>query len=882
MRKFIQYICLPLALAAFCGCTSNEGVDSDDQQARIRFEVAPVAFSAEDGVVFSSARIIAVDSKNKVAYNQTTATGLSLKPGTTDIFEIELPAGNYLLYTIVNETPGMGRQLDAVNSADDLKTVTITGSFSEENIPLAQTEQITLRGKGGQSEVSADGGATWKSRITTELVRTQSKATLYLRKMTGTQDVVVVKKVEICNLPDYCYLLPRSYVPAKQDMQTITPYDDATGIRFDTDITDETAKDNYTAVVTTGNIFPERRTDTPDSDTDAAFLKIYAEYNGLSTTYTIALHGDADNGYNLARNVNHIVYATITGSGELDANKIYIRPQWWDTEVSGDIEIPYLNISETIVPLKFSLSSDEKITLQSRTIRIFFWSNVPAADISIGDKITSSDGMVFDTADMAATELHITRSDPAADGSYNTTGYVDLTPTQQLAEPAFSSRTNDHSLTLIAGNLHKSILLRRPNFNSTTFDEMPWTGIYYDLKEKGERIIDSYNEGPWTATMEYPAGTTEFVLLDRSISQDEYLYTEIPNSAENYPVTSGKQTVSGEGRIYFRSGLTGTSTVARAARIKLETNSGTHYIYIKQGTYVNVMRSTDAAAAINSDGSLGGSVTRTSGNVKSISQSPSFYYSYNAAGGSNLTSHYTLSSYTSYPSALSNSGFPTQAKSFFCWNTYNGYTSGSYYYYYIFHPTNPWTGPITPYPLDRTASSTASYATSVYRDGCPSGYRQPTVDQLRYSLFKNIPDKDADGNYAMAANPDDRNYQWGYYADGFFDRRTIRSVESNTGAGTVTTPPCAVSSDLTIAYTGILFYNPDSFMSLFLPATGYRDAANGELRMAGLGGFVWTQTSKTTTDKYGLSFSCIDGKLDCRIVCGVSPARAASFRCIKL
>ena len=108
-------------------------------------------------------------------------------------------------------------------------------------------------------------------------------------------------------------------------------------------------------------------------------------------------------------------------------------------------------------------------------------------------------------------------------------------------------------------------------------------------------------------------------------------------------------------------------------------------------------------------------------------------------------------------------------------------------------------------------------------------------------------------------------------------------MDSNTGSATVATPPCAVSSGANIAYWGILFYNPDTYASLFLPATGYRDAGNGELRMAGLGGFLWTQTgdTKTATKKYGLMFSNIDGTLDCRIVGNINPFRAGSFRCVK-
>lgn len=879
MSKFFhRYIWLPLVLAVLCGCSQSKGIDSSAQQTRIRFMVAPYAsFGTGDGVVLSTVRIIAVDKSGRIAYNHSTENGLSAKPGMDNTFEIELPEGSYSIYTIANETTAMGTALDAAGSENDLKNIEVKGSFSEETVPLVQNEQIVLRQQNGQTQVSADGGGSWQDKFTTQLVRTQSKVTLHMRKKVGSADVVVIKKVEVCNLPDRCYLLQKSYMPAQGDLQTITPYDDATGIRFDTDIDNETSRDNYTPVVTTGNIFPERWTDGPTSDTDAAYLKIYAEYNGLNTVYTIGLHGDSENGYNLARNVNHIVYATITGTGDLDANRVFIESKWWTEEVSGDIEAPYLNVSEIKVPMVFSPQNDG--TMSVMATRIFFWSNLAGSEIAMGDKIETETGIAYDMAGYLPTEIHITKSNPVAGGGYDTAGYIELTPSAQLNWLAFNDEASTYEFILKAGKLTRKLTLERVDYlTPTKFSEIPWIGIYYSALQKGERIISAKNDGAWTATTEYPSGTSEFVLMDPSLSTDTHIYTDTPTDAEMFPITSGEQTLSGDGRIYFRVGLTDTSTTPRAARIKLETTSGTYYIYVRQGQYDYVMRNTDPAGTIGSDGLLGSTTPRTSSEVKSISQIPLTYTSSIAGGGSSLTDQYEHSTY--YKNSLNSSDFPTKTTQLFCWNRYNGSLSGNYYYSYSFHQTNPWTGPITPYPYKSTITPTSSYNTAIYRDGCPTGYRQPTVNQLRYSLFKNIPQKAADGNYAMAANPEDRNYQWGYYADGFFDRRIPRSVESNTGSTTVTTPPCTVGSDLSTAYWGILFYNPETYISLFLPASGYRDAANGELRMPGLGGFLWTQDSASSTSKSGLTFSYIDGNLDCRIVNGIHPARAASFRCV--
>lgn len=888
MSKFLpKCIFLPLALSLLCGCSLKEDGDIPDMQARVRFDVTThTSPNTTDGVILSTVRFIAIDKDGTIAYNKSTENGLSSKPGEGDTFEIELPAGNYRLYIVANETPAMSTALDAITSAADLQKIEVKGSFTEENVPLSQMEQIVLRQlQNGLPQISTDGGGTWLNKLTTELVRTQSKVTLHLRKKTGQADVIVIKKVEVGNLPDRCYLLQKTYTPAKGDLQTLTPYNEAAGIRFDTDVDDENAKDNYTLIFDTGNIFPERWTDNPASDIDASYLKIYAEYNGLNTIYTIKLYGESKNGYNLARNVNHIVFATLSSAGNLDANQIYIKPQWWSQQVSGDIQAPYLNVSEPTVPMVFSRTADGIASIATQ--RIFFWTNVPGDEIAVGDKIENESGDVYDVKGNITTDIQISKSEATPDGGFNTTGYIDLTPSTQLSKIAFNKDATRYGLYLKAGHLSKKLTLERVDYLPTVrFSEIPWIGIFYGATQKGERIVSAQNEGVWTATTEYPAGTGEFVLLDPSIAADKNIYTDSPADAEKYPLASGVQTLSGDGRIYFRVGLTGTSATARAARIKLETTSGTYYIYVKQGQYDYVMRSTDNASSIQADGTLGGSVTRTSTNVKTVSQYALTYYSYSApAGGSTLGEQLLLgNSTTSSSSILSETGFPTQAQRFFCWNRSNGsMTTSTRYSAYAFHPANPWTGAITPYPYTSTVTPNLSYNTSLYRDGCPTGYQQPTVDQLRYSLFRNIPEQKTDGDYAMAANTADQNYLWGYYADGYFDRRKAYSVDSNTGSATVTTPPCAVSSGANIAYWGILFYNPDTYASLFLPATGYRDASNGELRMAGLGGFLWTQTgdTKTATKKYGLMFSNIDGTLDCRIVGNINPFRAGSFRCVK-
>lgn len=57
---------------------------------------------------------------------------------------------------------------------------------------------------------------------------------------------------------------------------------------------------------------------------------------------------------------------------------------------------------------------------------------------------------------------------------------------------------------------------------------------------------------------------------------------------------------------------------------------------------------------------------------------------------------------------------------------------------------------------------------------------------------------------------------------------------------------------LKIAYSGTLIYNPTTWASIFLPATGYRDRT-GSLNEIGLSGYYWTSSYKVAKS-YAVGF----------------------------
>lgn len=116
-------------------------------------------------------------------------------------------------------------------------------------------------------------------------------------------------------------------------------------------------------------------------------------------------------------------------------------------------------------------------------------------------------------------------------------------------------------------------------------------------------------------------------------------------------------------------------------------------------------------------------------------------------------------------------------------------------------------------------------------------YNDVYKSEIRMSLFRN-PMK-GDGNWVTAEKPIDpqnkpekyipkilEEIKYGFYADGFFDRRPIVERDMidgiERGSGKVSKYK-GVSLDTTeAAYGGVLIFNPDNNASIFFPAAGRR------------------------------------------------------------
>jgi hypothetical protein len=187
--------------------------------------------------------------------------------------------------------------------------------------------------------------------------------------------------------------------------------------------------------------------------------------------------------------------------------------------------------------------------------------------------------------------------------------------------------------------------------------------------------------------------------------------------------------------------------------------------------------------------------------------------------------------------------FPTKAGAFFRW----GATGINTY-----HPTNP-PGNISTW----TQTTLSNYWETIKgtQETCPSGWRRPndgvtnaaqatsaTTNYLNNNIFNS---EMRQSLYALPKNGEAKMNgtivrAWGYYADGYFDRRPIvNGIGSSFGGnGAVAT------GGKDAAFIGNLFFNAaNDNRSLFMPAAGYRHSDYGAVIRSGAYGYYLSSSA---------------------------------------
>ena len=375
----------------------------------------------------------------------------------------------------------------------------------------------------------------------------------------------------------------------------------------------------------------------------------------------------------------------------------------------------------------------------------------------------------------------------------------------------------------------------------TPVNARTYVGAFWRANETGERLIrieagnSTATDGAWTASVMWtdPRWSKSEILLDTErLSESELTARGIsfnedmtPQSPEYYLVTNTAPEVSGNATasnryIFFRIGLKSeyTPTAAHPARyavVLLSYNNNTKYqkIFLRQGEEPDYLMMNGDAFHPQSD-------LKSPYNIRTNSSKFAVY---------NLTAN-TLNEQVGKRGAIFTQ-YPTQAGALWQWGT---------------NPSNGDLIRMAYSPIPESSSliwpgyvNSTQFWNTLMEDNevSPDGYRRPTdgrihlnedfpkgsfaaimQSEMRQSLFWTI----RNGTNHVSNT---QNSVWGYYADGFFDRRMIQhgagyydSYYANTTV--------ARDQEHEIAHIGRLFFNPiedsDRYnASLFFPAAGW-------------------------------------------------------------
>ncbi|MCD7939441.1 MAG: fimbrillin family protein [Bacteroides intestinalis] len=368
-----------------------------------------------------------------------------------------------------------------------------------------------------------------------------------------------------------------------------------------------------------------------------------------------------------------------------------------------------------------------------------------------------------------------------------------------------------------------------------------YVGAFWKASQQGERIIripvtNAVRAGEWDASVYWlDAGwNTGDIVFSTNDSDDSGVTFNVANEnpvdmnnsdamyrVSGYFSSASGYAISGTGNyIQFRIGLSSlfNATTARPARyalvvLRYGTPRKYHAIFIRQGDDPDyIMYPGDNSLpriAARRFSPYNVTTSNMGNNIEMVDVGPS----------------YPVSAFTNYPS---------QAGAFFQWAN-----DGNPVAYNPIYPVKPtlW--------LDALDGQYWSAILST-QESCPSGYRRPSDGIINYAAANTTTTgiESSEIRQSLYVTPtfgdatSSDNFRWGFYADGFFDRRDHNNPlvssthEVFTSAMKANTAVSWKNKD--VAYIGTLIFNPDAGSlrenaSLFIPAAGTRHSDTGLL-----------------------------------------------------
>ena len=854
--------------------------------------------SPEDRVISSFRMLIYDAATGKVKWNILTTNP------TAPPYKVNLLTGNYHFVFLANETSdatlaGLLAAIAPANNDDILYLdgLTIDGSAfaSDRDIPMVtRINHVEVKGdnKVKTPAMSADNVGTWSVamtrvgiRISVELTLTPNQYDNQWKKSTGGG------VISLGNIPEACCLMSGNTHPAN-------PTGDWE--EFEATLSGTASPGYILAPNTPGNptanyivrydriILPELLFDPTGTAGNALQLSLFFDHELGAKRHTAILAIPnpifSAAGYTLPRNTWLHTDAVIDDIAGLQIATRVVPWNHSNLNFIFDIE-NYLRVNKTSFLFPYTAGND---TLKIETTLAGGWTIV---NNSASAWLTPSPGAADTSPGVTASTVTLTAA----------------------ANNTSSPRSG--TFTVKAGDMEKTITVTQ-QFDIATIPgagtPLPntYVGAFWRAGETGERIIritnvSGANTGDWMTSVAWmdDRWATGDIVLSTAPSADlnlgwignESLVADMSNPANDalYSVAGSAQSVGGNvasgGEIFFRIGLKSkfsastqyasnpaypytTEYPARYAIVLLSYNlNGTprhQKIYLRQGEDPDyLMRPED----FHSDGVTGwGSPDPRPDAVR--------FSPYNLTDPLetfNRDIGYRGAGFTH---------FPTQAGAFFQWAN----NSGTYtrYAWDAFTPGAPGGTWNNSYPYGYWTDASNLHA---IHETCPAGYSLSNGATVNFRRpndgATNANNPMADGyvsgsemRQSLSLEPltgvgtiNPKNIVWGYYADGFFDRRQIDNALGNYSA-----PASVVSvADHNIAYHGQLFYNPATGASLFFPAGGLRNFSNGTLTNAGEYGTYWSSSSTASFANWDLHV--ISGSVSHN---GISRESGLAVRCV--
>ena len=391
----------------------------------------------------------------------------------------------------------------------------------------------------------------------------------------------------------------------------------------------------------------------------------------------------------------------------------------------------------------------------------------------------------------------------------------------------------------------------------TVIDYWTYVGAFWKASQKGERFIRIANPSvnqSWSARV-VPCDWSSDILLQNYNGELRGDITPAESTNIDTPaISGGSQSITGSGDIKFRIGLksyhANGNTKPRYARvvIQYDNDSKHQYIYLRQGeTPDYIMRPEDNNDKNNITTEWGGTTSRprplaTEWAVYNLT-APTLKNG-TATGGTNAIDN-TQHPLVEFKGAVF-VDYPTQVGAF--WQNMVPDTGHDIYKRRAYYPVN----------LDVIESWNMTDNFEEYwkklkntQEVSPRGYRRPTdgtIDNINNTA--KVADSEMRQSIWLDGISSVVNSDFGYYADGFFDRLDIVDAPSYYSL-----KKSSVSANNNeIAYICRLFFNKNTQGSLAFPASGYLYPHSGTLHYAGDSGYYWSGSLLSTQYGWYLNF----------------------------